>query len=75
MMLELKGNMLRIVLLPDLELEAVKFVAWFERPSGWNLPAPAIPLGLGKTAQKGREGPNDTSWGWDVQVCVGFVDD
>ena len=34
MMWELKGNMLRTVPLLDLELEAVRFVAWFERPSG-----------------------------------------
>ena len=49
-MLELKGNRQRIVLSPDLELGAVKFVAWFERPSGWNLPTPMISLGFGKTA-------------------------
>lgn len=70
MMLELKGNMLRIALLRDPELGVGKFVAWFGQPSGLNLPIPSIPLGLGKTAQRGREELND-----DVQVCVGVGDD
>ena len=70
MMLELKGNMLRIALLRDLELGVGKFVTWFGQPSGWNLPIPLIPLALVKTAQRGREELND-----DGQVCVGFGDD
>ena len=51
-MSELEGSMLRTVPLLDLGSEAVKFVAWFGRPSGWSLPTLWIPLGLGKTAQR-----------------------
>ena len=72
-MSEPKGNMPKTVLLLDPELEGVKFVAWSERPSGWNLPILTIPLGLGKTATRAKGVLNGTSG--DVRVYVGFGDD